>query len=216
MRLAGKLGLPLLTLVDTAGAYPGVAAEEQGQSVAIAENLRLLSGLPVPVVAVITGEGGSGGALALAVADTVLMCGDAVYSVITPEGCASILWKDAAAAPRAAAALRVDARSLLSLGVVDGVLPEAQHGDHDAAARILADAVREVLPPLAAMATDARTAMRHARFRAFGLTGRAASPVAARTCEGADATLLPVGGARTARPDAPAAADGEPDRRESA
>jgi acetyl-CoA carboxylase carboxyl transferase subunit beta len=169
MRLAAKLGLPLVTLIDTAGAYPGVAAEEQGQAVAIAENLRLLSGLPVPVVAVVTGEGGSGGALALAVADTVLMCADAVYSVITPEGCASILWKDAASAPRAAEALRVDARSLLRLGIVDGVVPEAEHDDHVDAARLLGDAVRAALRPLAGMSPAERTRLRHARFRAFGL-----------------------------------------------
>ncbi|WP_433559444.1 acetyl-CoA carboxylase, carboxyltransferase subunit beta [Pseudonocardia xinjiangensis] len=168
MRLAAKLGLPLVTLVDTAGAYPGVAAEEQGQAVAIAENLRLLSGLPVPVVAVVTGEGGSGGALALAVADVVLMCADAVYSVITPEGCASILWKDAAAAPRAAAALRVDARSLLRMGIVEGVVPEADHGDHVTAAQILADVLRETLPPLTSLTTAERIQRRHARFRAFG------------------------------------------------
>jgi len=169
MRLAGKLGIPLVTLIDTAGAFPGVAAEEQGQAVAIAENLRLLSGLPVPVVAVVTGEGGSGGALALAVADDVLMCADAVYSVITPEGCASILWKDAGSAPRAAEALRVDSRSLLELGVVDGVVPEAEHGDHLESARLLGDALRETLAPLAGMSTADRATRRHARFRAFGL-----------------------------------------------
>ncbi|MFR9800882.1 acetyl-CoA carboxylase, carboxyltransferase subunit beta [Pseudonocardia sp. RS010] len=168
MRLAGKLGLPVVSLVDTSGAFPGVAAEEQGQAVAIAENLRLLSGLPVPVVAVVTGEGGSGGALALAVADEVLMCGDAVYSVITPEGCASILWKDAGAAPRAAEALRVDARSLLDLGVVDGVVPEAEHGDHLAAAENLGSALVGSLLPLSRMDRATRLARRHERFRRYG------------------------------------------------
>jgi acyl-CoA carboxylase subunit beta len=168
VRLAAKLGLPVVSLVDTSGAYPGVAAEEQGQSVAIAENLRLLSGLPVPVVAVITGEGGSGGALALAVADEVLMCGDAVYSVITPEGCASILWKDAGSAPQAAEALRVDARSLLELGVVEGVVPEAEHGDHVTAAETLGAALVESLVPLTRLDVATRTARRHARFRRFG------------------------------------------------
>lgn len=168
MRLAAKLGLPVVSLVDTSGAYPGVAAEEQGQAVAIAENLRLLSGLPVPVVAVVTGEGGSGGALALAVADEVLMCANAVYSVITPEGCASILWKDAGAAPRAAEALRVDARSLLGLGVVDGVVPEAEHGDHLAAAENLGSALVTSLLPLSRMDAATRTARRHERFRSFG------------------------------------------------
>lgn len=168
MRLAGKLGLPVVSLVDTSGAFPGVAAEEQGQAVAIAENLRLLSGLPVPVVAVVTGEGGSGGALALALADEVLMCGDAVYSVITPEGCASILWKDAGSAPRAAEALQVDARSLLGLGVVDGVVPEAEHGDHLAAAENLGSALVGSLLPLSRMDRATRIAKRHERFRRFG------------------------------------------------
>ncbi|ODU07695.1 MAG: acetyl-CoA carboxyl transferase [Pseudonocardia sp. SCN 72-86] len=168
LRLAGKLGLPVVSLVDTAGAFPGVAAEEQGQSVAIAENLRLLSGLPVPVVTVVTGEGGSGGALALAVADEVLALGDAVYSVITPEGCASILWKDASHAPRAAEALRVDARSLLGLGVVDGVLPERAHGDHAAAADALRTALRPTLARLAALEPAELLARRHDRFRGFG------------------------------------------------
>jgi acyl-CoA carboxylase subunit beta len=190
MRLAGKLGIPLVTLIDTAGAFPGVAAEEQGQAVAIAENLRLLSGLPVPVVAVVTGEGGSGGALALAVADDVLMCAGAVYSVITPEGCASILWKDAGSASRAAEALRVDARSLLRLGVVDGVVPEAAHGDHPAAARLLGDALRETLAPLTGMPAAERTARRHARFRAFGLTGLHASAGAGGTVDADEPRLV--------------------------
>ncbi len=127
-RLAGKLGMPVVTLIDTAGAYPGVAAEERGQAVAIAESLKLFAGLPVPVIAVITGEGGSGGALALGVADRVLVCENSVYSVISPEGCASILWKDAADAPRAARALQVDSRSLLRLGVADAVIPEPPGG----------------------------------------------------------------------------------------
>ena len=139
MRLAAKLGLPVITLIDTPGAYPGVEAEETGQAVAIAENLRLMAGLPVPVVAVITGEGGSGGALALAVADRVLMLrATAVYSVISPEGCAAILWKDPAggAAGGRGAAGRTPGR-LLTLGVVDGVIPEPAEGaetDHAAAA----------------------------------------------------------------------------------
>ncbi|WP_226360456.1 acetyl-CoA carboxylase, carboxyltransferase subunit beta [Pseudonocardia sp. ICBG1142] len=176
LRLAGKLGLPVVSLVDTSGAFPGVAAEEQGQAVAIAENLRLLSGLPVPVVAVVTGEGGSGGALALAVADVVLMCADAVYSVITPEGCASILWKDAGCAPRAAEALRVDARSLLGLGVVDGVVPETEHGDHLAAAEALGAALLTSLLPLSRMDSASRIERRHARFRAFGAPTPGANP----------------------------------------
>src|SRR5882757_8042753 len=124
MRLAAKLGLPVVTLVDTPGAYPGEQAEEQGQAFAIAENLRLMASLPVPVVTVVTGEGGSGGALGIAVANRVLIWEHAVYSVISPEGCAAILWKDPAFGPRAAAALGLTARDLLRLGIVDGVLPE--------------------------------------------------------------------------------------------
>jgi acetyl-CoA carboxylase carboxyl transferase subunit beta len=129
------------------------------------------------VVAVVTGEGGSGGALALAVADVVLMCSDAVYSVITPEGCASILWKDAAEAPRAAEALRVDARSLLDLGIVDGVVPETEHGDHTAAGASLGAALREALKPLAGMSAAERVASRHARFRASYPTSLAPIPL---------------------------------------
>ncbi|WP_067804796.1 acetyl-CoA carboxylase, carboxyltransferase subunit beta [Nocardia beijingensis] len=173
LRLAAKLGIPVITLVDTAGAYPGVTAEEQGQAVAIAESLKLLAGLPVPVVTVVTGEGGSGGALALAVADRVIVCENAVYSVISPEGCASILWKDAAAAPRAAAALRVDSTSLVELGVADGVLPEPQGGAHRdpaAAAAALRRALRHVVADLARLQPAQLLDRRHHRFRVFGLS----------------------------------------------
>lgn len=171
LRMAAKLGLPVITLIDTAGAYPGVEAEQQGQAVAIAECLRLMSGLPVPVVAVVTGEGGSGGALALAVADRVLMCSNAVYSVISPEGCAAILWKDAGAAPAAAAALRVDARHLLAMGVVDGVIPEPGDGsdtDHVAVAARLRDALVQSFGELYGLAPAELVHRRWARFRAFG------------------------------------------------
>jgi acyl-CoA carboxylase subunit beta len=171
LRLAAKLGLPVVTLVDTAGAYPGATAEERAQSVAIAENLRLMAGLPVPVVAVITGEGGSGGALALAVADRVLMCANSVFSVISAEGCASILWKSPAAAPKAAAALRVDARSLLTLGVVDGVIPEPGEGaetDRVAAAANLRRALTHCLNQLDQRDQAELLVARHARYRRFG------------------------------------------------
>ncbi|SDD34401.1 acetyl-CoA carboxylase carboxyl transferase subunit alpha [Actinokineospora iranica] len=171
MRLAAKLGLPVITLVDTAGAYPGMEAERQGQSVAIAENLKLMAGLPVPVVAVVTGEGGSGGALALALADRVLMCANAVYSVISAEGCAAILWRDPTAAPKAAAALRVDARSLLRMGVVDGVVPEPGEGaetDHVAAAAALRAALASSLAELLPLDQMNLVTARHARFRQFG------------------------------------------------
>lgn len=172
LRLAAKWGLPVVTLVDTAGAYPGIEAERNGQAVAIAESLKLLAGLPVPVVTVITGEGGSGGALALAVADRVLVCANAVYSVISPEGCASILWKDAAAAPVAAAALAVDSTSLVRLGVADAVVPEPEGGAHRdpaAASAALRAAVRRELAELAALTPRDLLDRRHRRFRAFGL-----------------------------------------------
>ncbi|WP_330253466.1 acetyl-CoA carboxylase, carboxyltransferase subunit beta [Nocardia sp. NBC_00565] len=172
LRLAAKLGLPVITLVDTAGAYPGITAEEQGQAVAIAESLKLLAGLPVPIVSVITGEGGSGGALALALADRVLVFENAVYSVISPEGCASILWKDASAAPRAAAALRVDSTALLELGVADAVVPEPHGGAHRdpaAAAAQLRRALRHSLAELGPLPVTDLLDRRHYRFRAFGL-----------------------------------------------
>lgn len=189
MTLAAKLGLPVVTLIDTAGAYPGVAAEEQGQALAIAENIGLMASLPVPVVAVVTGEGGSGGALALAVADRVLACANAVYSVISAEGCASILWKDATQAPRAAAALQVDARALLRLGIVDGVLPEPGDGadpDHLVAARTLRDAVSAALQGLEGHDGGSLVASRRARFRAYGAetaVGAATTLDAAPTAE---------------------------------
>jgi acetyl-CoA carboxylase carboxyl transferase subunit beta len=162
MRLAAKLRLPVVTLVDTPGAHPGAAAEEQGQAHAIAENLRLMASLPVPVIAVVTGEGGSGGALALAVANRVLALTDAMYSVISPEGCAAILWHDRAAAPLASAALRLTARDLVALGVVDGVVPEPV--TPSGLRPVLSAALRE----LAHLSPDELVADRRARFRAFG------------------------------------------------
>jgi acetyl-CoA carboxylase carboxyl transferase subunit beta len=170
-RLAAKLGLPVVTLVDTPGAYPGVAAEEGGQAIAIAEMIRLMAGLPVPVITVITGEGGSGGALALAVADRVLVLANGTYSVISPEGCASILWNDAASAPRAAAALRLDARQLLADGIVDGVVPEpagGAHDDHVRAAELVHGALVDSLRELSALNPEQLVTARHAKFRAFG------------------------------------------------
>ncbi|MCG5468343.1 acetyl-CoA carboxylase carboxyltransferase subunit alpha [Micromonospora sp. LAH09] len=171
MRLAEKLRLPVVTLVDTPGAYPGADAEEQGQAVAIAENLRLMATLTVPVVTVIIGEGGSGGALALAVANRVLAFTSAVYSVISPEGCAAILWKDPAAAPRAAAALRVGARDLLRLGVVDAVMVEPDGGtgaDPLAAAEALRRALAGSLRELRELTGPQLRADRRARFRQYG------------------------------------------------
>ena len=130
MQLAGKFGKPIITLIDTPGAYPGLAAEERGQAEAIARNLREMAGLPTPIVCVVTGEGGSGGALAIGIGDVVLMLEHAIYSVISPEGCAAILWDDPAKVPDAAAALKMTAQDLLSLGIVDDVIPEPLGGAH--------------------------------------------------------------------------------------
>jgi acyl-CoA carboxylase subunit beta len=175
MRYAEKFGIPIVTLVDTAGAYPGIGAEERGQSNAIAESIMLQSRLPVPTVTVVTGEGGSGGALALAASDKVLMLENSYYSVISPEGCATILFKDAALAPRAAAALRITAPDLLRLEVMDAVVPEppeGAHTDHNTTAanvkRALVDSLRELLP----LAPDELLQRRYDRFRKFGTPGR--------------------------------------------
>lgn len=174
VRLAARWGLPVVTLVDTPGADPGVGAEEQGQAAAIAENILTLTMLPTPVVAVITGEGGSGGALALAVADRVLMLEHAVYSVISPEGCAAILWPDRSAAPQAARALRLTSADLWRLGVVDAVVPEpapAAHHDPPAAMQAVREAVLAHLVPLLDVPTATLVRRRRRRFRRFGAAG---------------------------------------------
>ncbi|MEU4563513.1 acetyl-CoA carboxylase, carboxyltransferase subunit beta [Actinoplanes sp. NPDC023936] len=165
LRLAAKLGLPVVTLVDTPGAYPGVAAEERGQAFAIADIIKQLCSLPVPVVSVVVGEGGSGGALALAVADRVLCRAGAFYSVISPEGCAAILWKDAAAAPRAARALRLGARHLLASSVVEAVVPEP--ADRAQVTAAVGDAVAATLNALDGTAPHELVAARRARFRRY-------------------------------------------------
>jgi acetyl-CoA carboxylase carboxyl transferase subunit beta len=172
MRLAAKLGIPVVTLIDTPGADPGTAAEEHGQSAAIAESLRLMCSLPVPIVTVVTGEGGSGGALALGVADRVLAMENSFYSVISPEGCAAILWKDPQAAPKAATALRLDARELLRTGIVDGVILEPKGGAHRdplVSAELLRHAVSAELAELSAYQPSDLIADRRRRFRQFGL-----------------------------------------------
>ncbi|WP_331767319.1 acetyl-CoA carboxylase, carboxyltransferase subunit beta [Embleya sp. NBC_00896] len=172
MRLAAKLGLPVLTLVDTPGANPGPDAEANGQAVAIAENLRLMARLPTPIVTVVTGEGGSGGALALAVADRVLIGENGVYSVISPEGCAAILWKDPAAAPAAAAALRMRPRELLRQGVVDHIVrepPGGAHTDPGKAAALLRAALIRVLDELLPIERTRLVRERGDRFRRFGV-----------------------------------------------
>jgi len=175
MRYAARFGLPLVTLVDTPGAYPGIGAEEHGQSNAIAESIMLMSRLPVPIVTIVTGEGGSGGALALATSDRVLMMENAYYSVISPEGCSTILFKDASAAPRAANALRITSPDLLALGVMDAVVPEPDGGaqnDPQAAGLNVRAAIVASLQELLPLATDDLLAQRYERFRKFGVRGR--------------------------------------------
>lgn len=188
MRLADQLGVPVVALVDTPGAYPGRAAEERGQSFAIADSIAAMFELRVPVVSVVTGEGGSGGALALAAADRVLMFENSTYSVISPEGCSAILWSDASLAPTAAAALRITSRELLELGVVDGVLrepaPELPAVERAAAmTATLHDALVRTLDTLGGLDAVELVAARRARFRAVGagaFTASASSPAANR------------------------------------
>jgi acetyl-CoA carboxylase carboxyl transferase subunit alpha len=172
MRLAERFAKPVLTFVDTPGAYPGIGAEERGQAEAIARNLREMAGLRTPIVTVITGEGGSGGALALAVADRVLMLEHAVYSVISPEGCAAILWEDASRARDAAEVLRITARDLLTLGLIDGIVPEPPGGAHrnwEAAAAEIRSAVRNALADLRALEPAELLQQRYAKFRRMGI-----------------------------------------------
>ncbi len=172
MQLADTFGFPLITFVDTPGAYPGVAAEQHGQGGAIARSQAVMLRLRTPTVACVIGEGGSGGAIAIAVADRVLMQENAIYSVISPEGCAAILWRDAAEKQRAAAAFKPDAAHCLELGVIDGIVPEPLDGaqtDHDAAAMLLGDSIREALDELDGTPGDELLRRRRARFRSLGV-----------------------------------------------
>jgi len=171
MRLADKFRLPIITLIDTAGAYPGIGAEERHIAEAIAVNLREMMVLQVPVIAAVIGEGGSGGALGIGVADRVLILENAYYSVISPEGCAAILWKDRSAASKAAEALKITARHLLDLGLVDEIIPEplgGAHTNHEMAAHTLRDYLLRHLEQLKALSTADRLKQRYAKFRAFG------------------------------------------------
>jgi acetyl-CoA carboxylase carboxyl transferase subunit alpha len=171
MRLAEKFGRPIISLVDTQGAYPGIDAEERGQAEAIAFNLREMAALKVPIVVVVTGEGGSGGALGIAIGDTILMLEHAVYSVISPEGCAAILWKDQTQVQQAASALRLTAQNLLELGVIDAVVPEplgGAHMDPNLAIRTVGGAIRKALVELRRVKRDELPRRRFAKFRAMG------------------------------------------------
>ena len=172
MGLADRHRIPVLTLVDTPGAYPGVAAEQHGQGGAIARSQATMARLRVPTVAVVIGEGGSGGAVAIALADRVLMQEHAIYSVISPEGCAAILWRDASQAKKAASAFKPDAAHCLELGVIDGIVPEPEGGAHtdpEAAATLLREAVLSHLDELVDLDPDARRRARRAKFRAMGV-----------------------------------------------
>jgi acetyl-CoA carboxylase carboxyl transferase subunit alpha len=171
MKLAEKFGLPVIALIDTPGAYPGIGAEERNIAEAIAYNLREMMLLKVPVIAVVLGEGGSGGALGIGVADRVLMLENAYYSVISPEGCAAILWKHRKHAPDAAEAMKLAAPDLLKLGLIDGVIKEPHggaHHDHGATANALRDAILSNLDELAKLNTTQLLDARYAKFRAFG------------------------------------------------
>lgn len=171
MQQAEKFGRPIISLIDVVGAYPGIEAEQRGQGVAIAENIRHMSFLKVPIVCVITGEGGSGGALAIGVGDRVLMMENAWYSVISPEMCAEILWKDTARAPEAAAVLKIGAQDLLELGVIDEVIPEplgGAHRDSEQAARQLKEAVVRHLRELMPLSGDELVRQRLEKYRRMG------------------------------------------------
>ena len=179
MELAERHGFPVLTLVDTPGAYPGVAAEQHGQGGAIARSQAVMARLKVPIVSCIIGEGGSGGAIAIALADRVLMQQNAIYSVISPEGCAAILWRDAGEAQKAAAAFKPDAVHCLELGVIDAIVPEPPDGAHtdvDAAAALLKDSLSEGLDELIGLPTEQLRRQRRARFRAIGAFEAAKAP----------------------------------------
>jgi acetyl-CoA carboxylase carboxyl transferase subunit alpha len=171
MRLAAKFRRPIFVFVDTPGAYPGVGAEERGQAEAIAFNLREMSRLPVPIIIIITGEGGSGGALAIAVGDRVLMLENSVYSVISPEGCASIMWRDASKAEIAAEALKITARDLLELRLIDEIVPEPEGGAHfdpESAARLLEPFLVRALDELTVLTLEQLLNQRYEKFRRMG------------------------------------------------
>lgn len=180
MRLAAKCGLPIVTLINTPGAYPGITAEERGQSHAIAVNLMEMAGLPVPIVCTVIGEGGSGGALGIGVGDVNLMLEHAYYSVISPEGCASIIFKDAARAPEAADALRLTSRDILELGIADEIVPEplgGAHRDHGQMCAILKDVILRHVRALMSLPPDELLERRYAKLRRLGAHIDASVPV---------------------------------------
>jgi acetyl-CoA carboxylase carboxyl transferase subunit alpha len=172
MQLAEKFRRPVLTFIDTPGAYPGIGAEERGQAEAIACNLKVMAGLAVPIVATVTGEGGSGGALAIGVADVVMMLEFATYSVISPEACSSILFKSGDRAPETAEALKLTAPELRDLGLIDVIVPEppgGAHANHELAARLLDAALAEALEQVSALGAEERLERRYRKFRRMGV-----------------------------------------------
>jgi acetyl-CoA carboxylase carboxyl transferase subunit alpha len=178
MELAQRHKFPIISLVDIPGAYPGVAAEQHGQGGAIARSQAVMSRLEVPIVTCVIGEGGSGGAIATALADRVLMQENAIYTVISPEGCAAILWRDAGEKKKAAAAFKPDAVHCLELGVIDGIVPEPEagaHTDHDEAARLLGASLQASLDELEGIPGDELRRLRRAKFRTIGMVKAAAS-----------------------------------------
>ena len=179
MQLAEKFGKPILTFIDTPGAYPGIGAEERGQGEAIARNLREMAGLGTPIVTVVTGEGGSGGALAIGMGNRVLMLEHAAYSVISPEGCAAILWGDATKAAEAAELMRITSAHALRLGVIDAIVPEppgGAHRDWETAAANVRDALRHALGSLGGLTPEALRRERYERFRRIGVFEESSGP----------------------------------------
>jgi acetyl-CoA carboxylase carboxyl transferase subunit alpha len=172
MRLAEKYNLPIVTFIDTVGAFPGLDAEERGQHEAIARNLTEMARIEVPVIVVVTGEGGSGGALGIGVGDAVLMLQNAIYSVISPEGCAGILWRDGSFAAQAAEAMKITAKSLLELGVIDEIIPEPPGGAHRFPLET-GDRIKvTVLGHLAQLASFSSKALLERRFKKFSAMGK--------------------------------------------
>jgi acetyl-CoA carboxylase carboxyl transferase subunit alpha len=171
MKLAEKYGLPVISLIDTPAAYPGAEAEARGQAEAIARNITEMTTLETPIIVIIVGEGGSGGALGIGVGDVVMMLQNAIYSVIPPEGCAAILWRDAGRAEEAAKALKLTAKSLLKLGIIDEIIAEpdgGSHRDHEASAEAVKEALLKHLPPLKRMSTRRLLDQRFKKFAAMG------------------------------------------------
>src|ERR671918_403772 len=174
MKLGEKFGRPIFTFIDTPGAYPGIDAEERGQAEAIAYNLREMAKIKVPIIVTVIGEGGSGGALAIGVGDQVLMLENSIYSVISPEGCAAILWKDSSQAARAAEELKLTAEDLKSAGLVDKIIQEPEggaHNDYDQTARFLDSALSERLAEAVSCSTEDRLSRRYSKLRGFGRWG---------------------------------------------